>query len=55
MDGRGYIGGYSVVEACVSVEFELVGEVASDLPMGEYIAVSMDTNLLSFTCSDAGN
>ena len=44
-----------MVEACVPVEFELVGEAASDLPMGEYIAVSMDTKLLSFTCNDAGN
>ena len=35
-------------EACVPGVLELVGETAPDLPMGEYIAVSMDTNLISF-------
>ena len=35
-----------MVEACVPVEFVLIGEAASGL--GEYIAVSMDTNLISF-------
>ena len=55
LDGCGYIGGYSVDEACVPGVLELVGETAPDLPMGEYIAVSMDTNLIAFTCIDAGN